>query len=52
MNASAEEHYKCECGWTFPEDLGKYGCADCCGESGPAMLVDGPLPAASDHDEN
>jgi len=27
------EMYECGCGYVFPEDLGKYGCPNCEGES-------------------
>lgn len=27
-----EEHYLCGCGYRFGYDLGKYGCANCCGD--------------------
>jgi hypothetical protein len=30
--------YACSCGHRFGEELGKYGCPCCCGDSGPAML--------------
>lgn len=33
------EAYACDCGHVFPESLGKYGCPDCCGDSGPARLL-------------
>ena len=32
-------HYLCKCGHTFPENLGKYGCPNCCGSSGGAKLA-------------
>lgn len=32
--------YRCRCGYEFPETLGKYGCPNCCGESGAARLVE------------
>ena len=31
--------YGCRCGHRFPVDLGKYGCPNCCGDSGPAKIV-------------
>lgn len=34
-----EPHYGCKCGYRFPATLGKYGCPDCCGASGPAKLI-------------
>lgn len=30
------ESYLCACGHSFPFALGKYGCPNCCGESGAA----------------
>lgn len=32
--------YRCRCGCEFPESLGKYGCSNCCGDSGPAQLIE------------
>ncbi len=31
--------YGCQCGHRFPTQLGKYGCPNCAGDSGPAKLV-------------
>ena len=31
--------YGCKCGHRFEESLGKYGCPNCCGGSGPAKIV-------------
>ena len=31
--------YGCKCGRRFSVDLGKYGCPNCCGDSGPAKVV-------------
>lgn len=31
--------YGCKCGYRFPAELGKYGCPNCEGESGPAKGV-------------
>ena len=31
--------YLCPCGYRFPAELGKYGCANCCGDSGPARQI-------------
>jgi hypothetical protein len=33
--------YACRCGWRFSLELGKYGCANCCGDNGLARLVYG-----------
>ena len=33
--------YACRCGHRFAYSLGKYGCSNCCGESGPARPVFG-----------
>jgi hypothetical protein len=30
--------YKCKCGHSFPEDLGKYGCFNCEGDN-PVKLI-------------
>ena len=35
---TGDRRYTCPCGATFPLDLGKYGCPNCCGESGPAIV--------------
>lgn len=32
-----EPRMVCKCGHTFASELGKYGCPNCCGESGPAL---------------
>ena len=32
-------HYRCRCGYSFGYELGKYGCANCCADYGPAKLV-------------
>lgn len=37
------EHYVCDCGHVFEAGLGKYGCPDCCGSSGPATPVAPPV---------
>lgn len=29
-------NYLCRCGFRFPQELGKYGCPNCCGDNGPA----------------
>lgn len=36
--------YACRCGHAFPEDLGKYGCPNCCGENTARLktVADGP----------
>jgi len=31
--------YICECGWIFSAELGKYGCANCCGEGETALVT-------------
>lgn len=31
--------YRCRCGYVFPEEYGKYGCANCGGESGAAKPI-------------
>jgi hypothetical protein len=31
--------YICRCGCEFEYELGKYGCPNCCGDSGAAKLV-------------
>lgn len=31
--------YGCKCGHRFDVSLGKYGCPNCCGDSGPAKIV-------------
>lgn len=33
------KHYGCKCGCRFQADLGKYGCPNCEGESGPAKFI-------------
>jgi len=38
------EQYLCRCGHLFALELGKYGCANCCGDSGPAKLKRWPWP--------
>jgi hypothetical protein len=38
--------YRCRCGYVFPENMGKYGCANCGAESGPAKpLWDNQTPS-------
>jgi hypothetical protein len=32
-------YYHCRCGCEFEYELGKYGCPNCCGDSGAARLV-------------
>lgn len=34
--------YSCRCGANFVVELGKYGCPNCCGENGAAILGRGP----------
>lgn len=31
--------YLCPCGYSFELFLGKYGCPNCCGDDGPAVMV-------------
>lgn len=31
--------YHCPCGYRFPESLGKYGCANCCGEHEATLVL-------------
>ena len=33
------EQYQCHCGCKFDYSLGKYGCPNCCGDSGAAELI-------------
>ena len=33
-----QEHYLCGCGYEFPEELGAFGCPNCEGDEGPAVL--------------
>lgn len=34
-----EPHYACKCGYKFDYSLGKYGCANCCGDNGAARTI-------------
>ncbi|MDE2104920.1 MAG: hypothetical protein KGL39_47220 [Patescibacteria group bacterium] len=34
--------YECKCGHVFAASLGKYGCPNCCGDSGPAKSMNRP----------
>lgn len=35
-----ESFYRCNCGYEYKLKLGKYGCPNCCGEGGPARVIE------------
>jgi DNA (cytosine-5)-methyltransferase 1 len=40
---------QCGCGYVFPESLGQYGCPNCEGDEGPAVIMFGGIPAFGGH---
>jgi len=38
-DANTEYYYKCKCGYTFSEEYGKYGCANCGGEFAARLVT-------------
>ncbi|MCE0464852.1 DNA cytosine methyltransferase [Pseudomonas uvaldensis] len=40
---------QCGCGYVFPESLGHYGCPNCEGDEGPAVIMFGGIPAFGGH---
>ena len=47
-----DEEFACRCGCRFPLTLGKYGCPNCCGDSGAARIVQVEKPPAGKSDPN
>lgn len=39
LTNSLDFRYRCGCGHEFDERMGKYGCANCEGDQGPAKLI-------------
>ncbi len=40
---------QCGCGYVFPESLGHYGCPNCEGDEGPAVIIFGGIPVFVGH---